>query len=93
MSIAVNFVFILGENKMSAESIILFAMNEGVESVIAPHGLPLRKRQEWKKQKFKKDRRRRRFDRRRSVREGVIVSLSSISNRRQAGDRRRVSVR
>ena len=40
--------------------------------------------------KFKKDRRKKRLDRRHSVREGVIVELSgNDSNRRKIKDRRR----
>lgn len=75
---------------MTAESIILSAFTDGVESVIAPQGVPLKKRQEWKKQKFKRNRRKRRLDRRRTVRDGVIVSLSTDNNRRRRRDRRQV---
>ena len=39
--------------------------------------------------KFKKDRRKNKSDRRQSVREGVIVELSSETNRRKAKDRRK----
>jgi len=41
--------------------------------------------------KFKKDRRRLKLDRRKGVRDGVIVSLSSKSNRRKGWDRRQTS--
>ncbi len=40
--------------------------------------------------KFKNDKRKRTRDRRSSVRDGVIVNLSSESNRRRGFDRRRV---
>ena len=39
--------------------------------------------------KFKKNRRKKKLDRRQSVREGVIVELSSENNRRKTKDRRR----
>jgi len=39
--------------------------------------------------KFKKDRRKNKQDRRESVREGVIVELSSESNKRKSRDRRK----
>ncbi|MCK5310788.1 MAG: hypothetical protein KAJ62_01685 [Desulfobacteraceae bacterium] len=39
--------------------------------------------------KFKKDRRKNKRDRRDSVREGVIVELSSDNNRRKTKDRRK----
>ena len=39
--------------------------------------------------KLKRDRRRARYDRRKSVRDGVIVNLSFKNNRRKGGDRRR----
>ncbi len=39
--------------------------------------------------KFKKDRRKKKQDRRLSVREGVIVELSSENNRRKRKDRRK----
>lgn len=42
-----------------------------------------------KKQKFRKDRRKNRQDRRASVREGVIVSLSAKKDRRAIRDRRK----
>ncbi len=44
--------------------------------------------------KFKRDRRRKRKDRRSSIRDGVIVSLSfkSKSNRRKGSDRRKAQV-
>ncbi len=41
--------------------------------------------------RFRKDRRRLKLDRRGDVRDGVIVSLSSNSNRRNGVDRRRVA--
>ncbi len=41
--------------------------------------------------KFKKDRRRSSMDRRKGVRDGVIVSLSSKTNRRKGRDRRQAS--
>ena len=40
--------------------------------------------------KFKNDKRRRTSDRRSSVRDGVIVNLSSESNRRNGFDRRKL---
>ncbi len=41
-------------------------------------------------QKFKSDKRKRKRDRRSSVRDGVIVSLSSEYNRRKGFDRRKL---
>jgi len=76
--------------KLPAKAIILSVMNEGVESVMAPHSLPLKKRQGKERLEFKKDRRKRRFDRRKSVRDGIVVSLSTLNNRRTIRDRRHV---
>ncbi len=76
--------------KLPTKVIILSAMNEGVESVIAPHNLPLKKRQSKKRLEFRKDRRKRRFDRRKCVRDGIVVSLSTLNNRRTRRDRRQV---
>ena len=39
--------------------------------------------------KFKKDRRKKKHDRRESVRQGVIVELSGVNNRRKNKDRRK----
>ncbi len=39
--------------------------------------------------RLKGDKRKRKFDRRRSVRDGVVVNLSYESNRRNGSDRRR----
>ncbi len=44
-------------------------------------------------QKAKHDKRKRRTDRRSSVRDGVIVNLSSASNRRNGTDRRKLQTR
>ncbi len=41
-------------------------------------------------QKFKSDKRKRKRDRRSSVRDGVIVNLSSENNRRKGFDRRKL---
>ena len=43
-------------------------------------------------QKFKSDKRKRKRDRRSSVRDGVIVNLSSEYNRRKGFDRRKLQV-
>ncbi len=42
--------------------------------------------------KSKSEKRRRKADRRSSVRDGVIVSLSSVANRRKGSDRRKLHV-
>ncbi len=42
--------------------------------------------------KSKNEKRRRKTDRRSSVRDGVIVSLSSVPNRRKGSDRRKLHV-
>ena len=76
--------------KLPAQAIVLSVINKGVESVMASHGLPLKKRQGKKKLEFRKDRRKRRFDRRKSVRDGIVVSLSTLNNRRKRRDRRHV---
>ncbi len=39
--------------------------------------------------KFTKDRRKRKYDRRKSVRDGVVVALSCKNDRRRGGDRRK----
>lgn len=41
--------------------------------------------------RFKRERRKNKVDRRRSVRDGVFVSLSFKNNRRRGGDRRRAA--
>ncbi len=79
--------------RLPTEAIILSVINEGVESVMASHGLPLKKGQSRKRLEFSRDRRKRRFDRRKSVRDGVVVSLSylNLKNRRRSRDRRKVT--
>jgi len=42
--------------------------------------------------KFKRDRRRHKSDRRSSIRNGVIVSLSFQSNKRNGSDRRKIAI-
>jgi hypothetical protein len=42
-----------------------------------------------RKQRTRVDKRKRKFDRRKSVREGIIVNLSSQDDRRSGRDRRR----
>ncbi len=76
--------------RMPTEVIVFPVINEGVGSVFATNGMPSRKKYTKKRQQFLKDRRKRRFDRRKSVREGVIVTLSTIENRRSGRDRRQV---
>jgi len=44
------------------------------------------------KQNRSRDRRKRRTDRRRNVREGIFVSLSGQKDRRRPGDRRKNSI-
>lgn len=76
--------------KLPSKVITLSVMNEGVESIMAPHSLPFKKKQNKKRLEFRKDRRKRRFDRRKCVRDGIVVSLSTLNNRRTRGDRRQV---
>jgi hypothetical protein len=63
--------------------------NEAVDSPSEIYGFSRRKKIVTRK--LKKNRRKSSYDRRESVRDGVIVSLSSKKNRRKTRDRRNVS--
>jgi len=63
--------------------------NEAVDSPYEVHGFARRKK--TVSRKLTRDRRKSKYDRRKSVRDGVIVSLSFRSNRRKIRDRRNVS--
>ena len=69
---------------------ILPVQSETIDSPHEIHGFAQRRKAYTRK--FRKDRRRARVDRRRSVRDGVFVSLSANrkTERRRGGDRRRV---
>lgn len=68
---------------------ILPFTKEDLDSVSEVRGFP--ERRKILTRKLKRNRRRTRLDRRKSVREGVIVSLSFQENRRKIRDRRSVS--
>ncbi|MBA3008662.1 MAG: hypothetical protein KKF12_09935 [Proteobacteria bacterium] len=63
--------------------------NEAVDSPYEIRGFARRKK--TVSRKLTRDRRKSKYDRRKSVRDGVIVSLSFRSNRRKVRDRRNVS--
>jgi predicted RNA-binding protein len=63
--------------------------NEAVDSPSEIYGFSRRKKTVTRK--LKKNRRKSTYDRRESVRDGVIVNLSSKRNRRKTRDRRHVS--
>jgi hypothetical protein len=65
---------------------ILPIIKEDIDSPYGVHGLPRRRKTITRK--LKRDRRKSSYDRRTSVRDGVIVSLSFQSNRRKMRDRR-----
>lgn len=68
---------------------ILPFRKEDLDSASEIRGFP--ERRGTVTRKMKRNRRKTRLDRRKSVREGVIVSLSSQENRRKVRDRRSVS--
>ncbi len=68
---------------------ILPIRNDAVDSPHEVHGFSRRRKTVTRK--LKRDRRKSSYDRRRGVRDGVIVSLSFKSNRRKIRDRRNVS--
>ncbi len=63
--------------------------NEAVDSASEIHGFSRRKKTVTRK--LKRNRRKSVYDRRESIRDGVIVSLSFQNNRRKNRDRRNVS--
>ena len=68
---------------------IIPVRNEAVNSSYRVEGHP--ERRKTVSRKLKRDRRKQKKDRRISIRDGVIVSLSFKNNRRKGTDRRRTS--
>lgn len=66
---------------------IIPVRNETVDSAYRIDGFTERKK--TVSRKFKRDRRKQKKDRRSSIREGIIVSLSFKNNRRKGTDRRK----
>jgi len=69
---------------------ILPLKKDSVESVVPVIRLPLSSRKKMLSARKNKNRRRNRADRRKSVRDGVFVSLSFENDRRRGVDRRKV---
>lgn len=69
---------------------IIPVRNEVIDSLYKINGFS--KRRKAVSRKFKRDRRRHKEDRRSSIRDGVIVSLSFESNQRKGTDRRRTQI-
>ncbi len=80
--------------RMPTEVIVFSIIDEGVGSIIAVNSLPSQIRHDKRRFQLKSDKRkhrverRKKTDRRKGVREGVIVTLSTIENRRKGKDRR-----
>ncbi|HKK91643.1 MAG TPA: hypothetical protein VJ936_09585 [Desulfobacteraceae bacterium] len=70
---------------------VLPLKKDDVKSVAPVTRLPLTRRKTKGSGKKNRDRRRNRTDRRKSVRDGVFVSLSFTNERRKTADRRKTS--
>lgn len=66
---------------------IIPVRNETIDSPYRVEGRP--ERRKTVSRKFRRDRRKQKKDRRSSIRDGVIVNLSSMNNRRNGTDRRK----
>ncbi len=62
--------------------------NEAIDSASGIRGFPEKRKTVTRR--FKKDRRKKKVDRRKSIRDGVIVNLSFKNDRRRGKDRRNV---
>jgi len=75
---------------MTFEYKIIPVQNESIDSPYKVNGFPERRKTVTRKPK--RDRRKQKNDRRSSIRDGVIVSLSFKSNRRKGTDRRTLKI-
>lgn len=67
---------------------IIPVRDEAIDSPYKINGFP--ERRKTISRKLRRDRRKKRIDRRSSIRDGVIVSLSFKSNKRKGTDRRKL---
>lgn len=75
---------------MTSYPIILPVSDSTVQATGPVTGLPAKKQPESGRRKLKRERRRNRQDRRKDVRDGVVVYLSVKNDRRKNRDRRQV---